>query len=133
MVAAPRLPAELSELSSIIGELRSFAAQQQVTNAHVIEQLKSISDRIASIGETGVILQEYRNTLHERFNRIHEMLGNADERVTNHEVSIQKMLMQQTAWASNLKMVIAIGWVAGTIASAILVNFGGAILRQMLH
>jgi hypothetical protein len=122
---------EMSEMSVVIGELRSFATQQVLTNTHVVEQLKNISDRLSSIGETGVILAEYRNTLHERFGKIHETLGDLEAKSDQHTSAIHQLQITQTTWQSNIKLIIAICWVIGTIASAIITNFGGTMLRAM--
>jgi hypothetical protein len=122
---------ELSELSAIIGELRNFAAQQTATNAHMLDQLKGISDRINNIGETGVVLAEYRNTLHERFAKIHEQIGTIDLQVEKHAVSLQAMQTVQATWQSNIKIIIGIAWIVGTIASTVLTTYGHAMLRAL--
>jgi hypothetical protein len=131
-VVTSRTSAEISELSSIIGELRNFAAQQTATNQHVIDQLKSISERINSIGETGIVLQEYRNTLHERFGKIHEHFGSLDADVEKHDGMIRSLATTQATWQANIKMIVSVAWVAGIIVSALLTNFAGPILRQIL-
>jgi hypothetical protein len=123
-----KLPARFS----IIGELRNFAAQQTATNQHVIDQLKSISDRINNIGETGVVLAEYRNTLHERFAKIHEQMGHIDQEVEKHTISLHAVQTVQAAWQSNIKIIVAIAWVGGTIVRAILTSYGHAILRALV-
>jgi hypothetical protein len=66
---------DLNELSSIIGELRNFAAVQSSTNNHMLEELKKISERMSSFGEIGATFVEYRKTLHERFGKIHEQIN----------------------------------------------------------
>lgn len=123
---------ELSEISSVIGELRNFAAQQVATNQHVLEQLKAISEKISNMGETGVVLAEYRNTLHERFGKIHAQLGSLDLAVERNTEGLHKVQTIQTTWSANIKLVLGVGWLIGTVMSALLSNFGSAILRAIV-
>lgn len=123
----------INELSSVIGELRNFAGQQVSTNSHMLEELKKISDRMASLGELSAVFAEYRKTLHERFGKIHEQMADIDERLEEHEKHVSDMMLQVGAWKSNIKFGAAIFYVATTFTSAILSTYGAAIIRAITH
>src|ERR1044072_9963050 len=89
---------ELSELSQVIGELRNFAAQQAVTNTHMLEELKKISERMASFGEVGATFVEYRKTLHERFGKIHDQMNQINERCDKIELLTHGLDRTVTSW-----------------------------------
>jgi len=122
----------LNELSQIIGELRSFAAQQVATNSHMLEELKKIGDRMSGFGEIGAGLVEYRKTLHERFNRIHGMFGDIDERLDKLEAKFERMDATIIAFKAQAKFAtIAVGAIATLLSSAIS-TYGGVVLRAVI-
>src|SRR5689334_4137048 len=93
-----------NDLGQIIGELRSFAAQQVSTNSHMLEELKKIGDRLGTFGEMGATFTEYRKTNHERWNRVHEQMGEIDERMDKVEAKVETMNNILIAWQSQMKM-----------------------------
>ena len=119
----------LNELSSVIGELRSFAAQQVATNAHIIDELKKISDRMATFSEIGATFNEYRKTLHERFAKIHEQIGTIDlitEKLQDRQNAVDVTV---ATWKSNWKMMVAVLYVISSFTSAFIVEYGSAIVK----
>src|ERR1044072_8525651 len=125
----PTQTRELSDLSQVIGELRNFAAQQAVTNTHMLEELKKISERMTDFGEVGATFVEYRKTLHERFNKIHEQMMSIDERIDKVEVLTQTLDRTVTSWKGQLKSFGTIAWLAGTLVSSLFATYGGALLK----
>lgn len=121
------------DLAQVIGELRSFASQQTVTNAHMLEELKKISERMTSFSEVGAGLAEYRKTLHERFGRIHEMIGDIDHRIEKVENKIDGMEDIIAMWRGQMKTLIIVIGVAGTIISSLLSTYGGLLLKALAH
>lgn len=121
----------ISELSQVIGELRSFAAQQVSTNAHMLDELKKIADRMASFGEVGAGLVEYRKTLHERFGRIHEQIGNIDERADKQDVKIDRLEEVVSMWKGQLRTLIYVFGIGGTIVSSLLSTYGGLLIKAI--
>jgi hypothetical protein len=122
---------QLSDLSQIIGELRNFAAQQAVTNTHMLEELKKIGDRMSGFSEVNASLKEYRNVLHERFARIHEILGQVDERldkIENRQRSDETLL---AGWKANLRMGLGVGWVISTLLASFFASFGAGLFRAL--
>jgi hypothetical protein len=128
-----RASSDISELSQVIGELRNFAAQQTATNSHMLEELKKIGERMTSFSEVGAGLAEYRKTLHERFGRIHEMMGEIDERCDKLEIAQAATDKILAGYQAQLKVVIGIAWVSGTIISSLLSNFGGSLIKVLAH
>lgn len=124
---------EFNDLSSVIGELRNFAAQQAVTNTHMLEELKKIGERMSTFGEVGAGLVEYRKTLHERFNRIHEMFGDVDERLDKLEHKVEQMTNTVTAWKAQMKTIIVVVGAIATVLSSIISSYGGQVLRSLAH
>lgn len=124
---------DLNELSSVIGELRNFAAQQVVTNTHMLEELKKIGDRMSSFGEIGATFSEYRKTLHERFGKIHEQIASIDEDVEKLQERVHELEKVASGWQANWKMLVAGLTTVATIISAILSNYGTSVLRSLVH
>ena len=125
----PTQTRELSELSQVIGELRNFAAQQAVTNTHMLEELKKISDRMANFGEVGATFVEYRKTLHERFGKIHEQIGDLDCTIEKMQVKIDAMEEVIANFRGQAKVLIWLFGVGGTVISSLLSTYGGLVLR----
>lgn len=124
---------EFNDLSSVIGELRNFAAQQVVTNSHMLDELKKIGERMGSFGELGATFQTYRGTLHERFNRIHEMFGDIDERLDRLEAKVERMDDTVVAWKAQMKTVLFVSGIIVTVLSSAISTYGGAILHAVTH
>lgn len=123
---------EISDFSQVIGELRNFAATQLATNAHMLEELKKISERMSGFGEVSAGLVEYRKTLHERFGRIHEQMALVDERCDKLETKTDHLEDQVAQWKGQFRTLAwAIG-VAGTAISALISAYGGVFLRTLL-
>jgi hypothetical protein len=122
---------EISELSSVIGELRNFAAQQTVTNSHMLEELKKIGEKISGLGEMGATFVEYRRTNHERWGRVHENLGELDERLDRLEVDMKRTNDTIIAWKAQLRSLIWVGWITCTLISSLLSIYGGWIIRSL--
>jgi hypothetical protein len=114
---------DLNELSSIIGELRNFAAQQSTTNNHMLEELRKISDRVSGVSEVGIILTEYRRTLHERFAKIHEQIGSIDLDVDRVQTRMAAMEMQNATWRSNWKLLTTMLLILSTLCAYILIEY----------
>lgn len=133
MVTPPRHSSDstLNELSSVIGELRSFAQQQVATNAHIIDELKKINERMATFSEIGATFAEYRKTLHERFAKIHEQIGGIDLLTDKLQDRQNAVEMQMATWKSNWKMVLAIVYVISSFTSALIVQYGSAIIKAV--
>jgi len=126
-------PTPLNELSSVIGELRNFAAQQSVTNTHMLEELKKISERMASFGEVGATFLEYRKTLHERFGKIHEQIAEINEDAEHVNQRLTNMEMFVAGWKSNWKLAASALYIAVTLTSAIISSYGSAIVKTIIH
>lgn len=122
----------LNAMSSVIGELRNFAAQQNLTNTHMLEELKKISERMSSFGEVGATFVEYRKTLHERFGKIHEQIGSIDMESERLQDRITGMEMQIATWRSNWKLLVSMLLIISTLASALITNYGSAIIKSVL-
>ena len=131
MTTSQLQPRELSELSSVIGELRNFAAQQSMTNVHMLEELKKIGERLANFGEIGATFVEYRKTLHERFNKIHADILDIDERLDKLEHNHQNLDRVVTSWKAQLRSLITVCWIAGTIVSSLLSVYGGVVIKAL--
>jgi hypothetical protein len=125
------IPPEISELSSVIGELRGFASQQAIINNSMLEELKKISERMSGIGEMSAVFQEYRKTMHERFGKVHEHNSDLDHRVEKLIDQVAVNTTQLATWRSNLKLWMAIGYVAVTVSSSLLATYGEALVRAM--
>jgi chromosome segregation ATPase len=121
------------DVSGVIGELRNFAAQQQVTNQYIVDELKRISERLTSFGEVGVTLQEYRHTLHERFNRIHTNFAEHDELLERLQEKYEHLDRTITAFRVQARSILTICWVAGTIVSSLLSVYGTVVLKAIAH
>jgi hypothetical protein len=131
MVTRHSQDSTLNELSSVIGELRSFAAQQVATNAHIVDELKKISERMATFSEIGATFIEYRKTLHERFAKIHEQIGSIDlttEKLQERQNAVDLLV---ATWKSNWKMMVAILYVVSSFTSALIVQYGSAIIKAI--
>jgi heterodisulfide reductase subunit C len=126
------LASDINELSQFIGELRNFATQQGVTNGHILEELKKISERMSSFGEIGATFVEYRKTLHERFGKIHDIFAEHDERLDKIEAKNETMNSILVAWQSQLKMVVAVACGVCTVLSTLMTSYGGSILRALM-
>lgn len=124
---------ELNDLSQMIGELRNFAAAQVATNEHIVRELKTINDKMGSMGELSATFTTYRGTLHERFNKIHEQFGEVDETVERHETRLRAVEDFVTTSKQNIKMIIAITWISSTLISSLLSQFGGNLLKALVH
>lgn len=124
---------DTSLIASVIGELRTFAAQQSTTNLHMLEELKKISDRMAAFAEVGATFVEYRKTLHERFGQIHLQISDIDIEAEQLQSRVVKVEMQIAMWRSNWKLLVSAFMVVSTLLSAIVSNYGTAILRAVLH
>lgn len=129
----------INDLSSVIGELRNFAAQQAVTNTHMLEELKKISERMSGFSEVGATFIEYRKTLHERFGKIHEQIAAIDldvdklrdvemNRINDRIVVIESTI---TTWKSNWKVMVTMATFASTAISAIITHYGSLILGKL--
>ena len=125
--------ATLNELSTVIGELRNFAQQQITTNAHMLEELKKISERMTSFGEVGATFVEYRKTLHERFGKIHEQIGSMDQIGEKLQERVSALEVTVATWKGNWKLGVAIIYVISTFSSAIIANYGTAIIKAIVH
>lgn len=125
--------ATLNELSAVIGELRNFAAQQIVTNTHIVDELKKISERMTGFGEVGATFVEYRRTLHERFGKIHEQIGHIDITAEKLEERVKGIEMLVNTWKSNWKLGLSILYVATTLTSAVVTNYGTIIVKTLMH
>lgn len=124
---------DLNELSSVIGELRNFAAVQSSTNNHMLEELKKISERMSSFGEVGATFIEYRKTLHERFGKIHEQINDVDlvsERLTARIIIVE---LQIATWRANWKLMMSMLLILSTLFSAIIENYGTTILKAVVQ
>lgn len=122
---------DIHDLSGVVGELRSFAQQQSVTNAHMLEELRKIADRMTSFSEVGAGLNEYRKTLHERFGRIHEQMNAIDERCDKIEAKLDVLEDIVAIWKGQLKTLIIVIGVVGTVVSSLLSTYGGAVLKAI--
>jgi chromosome segregation ATPase len=129
----PSSDATLNELSSVIGELRNFAAQQTVTNTHMLEELKKIGDRMISFGEIGAGLVEYRKVLHERFGKIHEQITDLDEEIEKLDKRTTDLELLTNGWKTNWKVVFAVATGFITVFSAVISSYGAALLRALVH
>ena len=129
----PETLAPLNELSSVIGELRNFAAQQSVTNTHMLEELKKISERMATFGEVGATFFEYRKTLHERFAKIHEQITEIDDDAEQVERRLASIELVVNSLKANWKMAVSVLYVVMTITSAIISTYGSTIIKNVLH
>src|ERR1044072_1218948 len=127
----PTQTRELSDLSQVIGELRNFAAQQAVTNTHMLEELKKISDRMASFGEVGATFVEYRKTLHERFGKIHEQMLAIDERCDKLELLTHGLDRTVPSWKGQLRTVTVGGTLVASLLASLLASYGGALLKLL--
>lgn len=125
--------ATLNELSTVIGELRNFAAQQSVTNTHMLEELKKISDRMTGFGEVGATFVEYRKTLHERFGKIHEQIASIDEDIEKLDARISTMEKLTVSWANNWKILVGGLTIGATVLSSLMTTYGASILRALIH
>lgn len=122
----------INELSQVIGELRSFVAQQVVTNTHILDELKKIGDRMSGFGEVGAGLVEYRKTLHERFGRIHEMFGDVDNRLDKLESKVERLDATMTTFKAQAKIATIIVGVIATVLSSAISTYGGVLLRAVI-
>jgi chaperonin cofactor prefoldin len=125
--------ATINELSSVIGELRNFAAQQAVTNTHMLEELKKISDRMSGFGEVGATFVEYRKTLHERFGKIHEQIASIDEDIEQLNARTSAMEKLTITWSNNWKILVGGLTLGATVVSSLLSTYGASILRALVH
>src|ERR1044072_8940965 len=125
----PTQTRELSDLSQVIGELRNFSAQQAVTNTHMLEELKKISERMSNFGEVGATFIEYRKTLHERFGKIHEQIASIDEDVEKLDQRVHAVEKMAATWANNWKVLVGGVALATTVLSSVLTTYGASILR----
>lgn len=123
----------LNELSTVIGELRNFAAQQSVTNTHMLEELKKISDRMAGFGEVGATFVEYRKTLHERFGKIHEQIASIDEDIERLDARLSATEKLAATWSNNWKILVGGLTLGATVFSSLLSTYGASILRALIH
>ena len=123
----------INELSSIIGELRNFAAQQIVTNTHMLEELKKIGDRMGAFSEVGATFVEYRKTLHERFGKIHEQLADIDEDVERVTARVNELELLTSGWKANWKIVLAGFTALATVLSAAISTYGLSLLKAIVH
>jgi chaperonin cofactor prefoldin len=123
----------LNELSTVIGELRNFAAQQTVTNTHMLEELKKISDRMAGFGEVGATFVEYRKTLHERFGKIHEQIASIDEDVEKLDSRMNSLEKLTASWSNNWKLLVGGLTLGATVLSSLMTTYGASILRALIH
>ena len=124
---------DLNELSSVIGELRNFAAQQVVTNTHMLEELKKIGDRMSSFGEIGATFSEYRKTLQERIGKINEQDTSIDEDIEKLQTRMNELERVASGWQANWKLLVAGLTTIATIMSSILSNYGSTVLRSLVH
>ena len=122
---------QLNELSSVIGELRNFAAGQSVTNQHILDELKKISDRMSSFGEVSATFQEYRNVLHERFGKIHSIITELDERMDRVEAKLETTSEVIATWKGQIKTLIWMVGIGGTIISSLLSTYGAVVLKAL--
>lgn len=119
----------LNELSSVIGELRSFAQQQVANNTHIIDELKKINERMATFSEIGATFIEYRKTLHERFAKIHEQIGGIDLLTDKLQDRQNATDLTIATWKSNWKLVLGIVYVISSLTSALIVQYGSAFVK----
>lgn len=123
---------DLNEVSSVIGELRNFAAQQSSTNLHMLEELKKISERMSGFGEVGATFVEYRKTLHERFGQIHEQIGSIDMELERLQARTVIIELQVATWRSNWKLLVTMLMILSTLLSTVITEYGAAILRVVV-
>lgn len=123
---------DLNEVSSVIGELRNFAAQQSSTNLHMLEELKKISERMSGFGEVGATFVEYRKTLHERFGQIHEQIGSIDMELERLQARTVIIELQVATWRSNWKLLVTMLLILSTLLSTVITEYGTAILRVVV-
>lgn len=126
-----RTTGDLSELSTVIGELRNFAAQQSVTNTHMLDELKKIADRLTVFGEVGATFAEYRKTQHERWNHVHQQMGDIDERIDKVELKIDTMDDIINQWKGQMKTLVLAFGIGGTIISSLLSTYGGLLIKTL--
>src|ERR1044072_92695 len=129
----PTQTRELSDLSQVIGELRNFPAQQAVTNTHMLEELKKISDRMSGFGEVGATFVEYRKTLHERFGKIHEQIASIDEDIEQLNARTSAMEKLTITWSNNWKILVGGLTLGAPGVSSLLSTYGASILRALVH
>jgi chromosome segregation ATPase len=124
---------DLSEISTVIGELRAFSQQQAATNLQTASDLQKILERsdrgLASSTELNATFIEFRKTLHERFSKLQEQIGHIDgdleelqKRVDSHEVTIQ-------TWKGSWKVAAGILCAASAVVSAIVSHYGNEIVK----
>lgn len=123
---------DLNEVSSVIGELRNFAAQQSTTNLHMLEELKKISERMSGFGEVGATFVEYRRTLHERFGKIHEQINDIDLDTERLQARLVIVELQVATWRSNWKLLVTMLLILSTLLSTVITEYGAAILRVVI-
>lgn len=126
-------PTPINELSSVIGELRNFAAAQIVTNTHIVEELKKISERMTTFGEVGATFLEYRKTLHERFGKIHEQITEIDEEAEQVSKRLAAIEILVASWKANWKLAASILYVVMTLTSAVISAYGTSIVKTIIH
>lgn len=123
----------LDDLSTAIGELRSFAAHQAATNAHFLDELTKLVSRMALLAETGVTFVEYRKTLHERFGKLHEQMAEIDELVVDLSERTKTMELAAAVWRGQWTMLLAILYIVSTVTSTLLVNYGAVLAHSLFR
>ena len=127
------IDSSINELSSVIGELRHFAAQQNVINTQILEEIRKISDRMASFSEASATFIEYRKTLHERFGKIHDQINNIDETHEQLEARLRALEQFHIGFKANWKLVAGMFYIVTTTTGAIVSLYGSGIMHSILH
>jgi hypothetical protein len=123
----------LNEISTVIGELRSFSAQQIVTNAHILEEIKKISDRVIQYVEINATFIEYRKTLHARFEKMHEQTAEFDAAVEKLDLRVDEIHDDIIAFKTQVKIFFAALAMVATVGNSLFSTFAGAALKLLAH
>ena len=118
-----------SEISTIIGELRAFVAQQVVTNGQVLNELKSISDRVAQYAEINATFIEYRKTLHARLEKIHEQTTQFDDSLDRMEARVSALHDDNIRFKFQFKILLAVMTLLATVGSTIVTGVLGPLFH----
>jgi dynactin complex subunit len=120
-----------SEISTIIGELRAFVAQQVVTNGQVLNELKSISDRVAQYAEINATFIEYRKTLHARLEKIHDQTIQFDDSLDRMDARVSALHDDNIRFKFQIKIVLAVMTLLATVGSTIVTGVLSPLFRAI--
>src|SRR3984885_6569774 len=118
-----------NEISTIIGELRAFVAQQVVTNGQVLNELKSISDRVAQYAEINATFVEYRKTLHARLEKIHDQTIQFDDSLDRMDARVSALHDDNIRFKFQIKIVLAVMTLLATVGSTIVTGVLGPLFH----